>query len=421
MDLKILKRVSDPEKSFKILAIAAFACLAIYGYRVNFPAGVYYDEGKYIQSAREILAHRVNSWGGIHSPLGSALVALGIRVFGDFPWSWRVTALLIGGVTLFVLFDLVRKVSHDSKIAFLTVFLFAIEGIHFTHSRMANPISPMILWMMLSILVMIPYLTQKDHPRRKVFLLSGCFLGLGIATRWVALGVIAITWVFLIKKFYEEKNKVAFVCDFIFFFLIIPAFIYWASQAILPMAGHSPWADMIARHKVMLNWHVSTPMKHNYQSSWWSWPLLVRPFWLFFERKAGLVYGILCIGNPAIYWLIPFAMAYVLFKFIEERRFLHGFILLGFFTQWIPWAWIEKGAKGGIAFFYYFYPSVPFAMMAIALLAQRFWQIRKIGKWIIVSYLVIVTLLFIYWYPLLTGYPISEWYFQNHLWFKSWI
>ena len=51
------------KKPFKILAIAALAWLAIYGYRLNFPARVYYDEVKYIQSAREILAGRVNSWG----------------------------------------------------------------------------------------------------------------------------------------------------------------------------------------------------------------------------------------------------------------------------------------------------------------------------------------------------------------------
>lgn len=319
-----------------------------------------------------------------------------------------------------VLFLLARDLSRHFWIALLTVFLFAVEGIHLTHSRMANSISLMNLCMMLSILAMVPYWMQKDYSRRKAFFLAGVCLGLGLAVRWVALGVTPVLGVFLIPKFLEEKNKAAFLGDFVLFFILIPALIYLSCHAILPMAADSSWAGLWKRHTVMWQWHVETPLKHRYQSSWWSWPLLIRPFWLFFERKAGLVYGILCIGNPAIYWIIPFAMAYVFLKFIEERKFFDGFILAGFFTQWLPWAFIEK-AKGGITFFYYFYPAMPFALMAIALLIQRFWRIGKIGKGIVIAYLVLVALLFIYWYPLLTGYPIREAYFRNHLWFKSWI
>jgi dolichyl-phosphate-mannose--protein O-mannosyl transferase len=106
----------------------------------------------------------------------------------------------------------------------------------------------------------------------------------------------------------------------------------------------------------------------------------------------------------------------VLFKFLEERKLLYEIILLGFFIQWLPWARISY-----FNFFYYFSPAMAFATMAIALLMSRIWQIGRLGRGIVIGYVVIVAVLFIYWYPLYTGFPVSEWYFRNHLWFKAWL
>jgi dolichyl-phosphate-mannose--protein O-mannosyl transferase len=143
---------------------------------------------------------------------------------------------------------------------------------------------------------------------------------------------------------------------------------------------------------------------------------LIRPIWYFFERRNELVYGILCIGNPAVYWVGPFAMSYVLFKWLEKHTFQYTFILAGFFSQWLPWLLPKR-----VEFFHYFYAAIPFEFMAIALLLQRFWQIPKVGKWIVACYLLAVAGMFIYWYPLYTGLPISEASYRNHLWFKAWI
>ena len=65
--------------------------------------------------------------------------------------------------------------------------------------------------------------------------------------------------------------------------------------------------------------------------------------------------------------------------------------------------------------------AMPFVVMAFAFLLERIWCSGKGGKALVFAYLAAAACFFIYWYPLLTGFPVSEQYFRHHLWFKSWV
>ena len=41
---------------------------------------------------------------------------------------------------------------------------------------------------------------------------------------------------------------------------------------------------------------------HPYQSSWWTWPLDIRPIWYLYEPVDGAVRSILMLGNPVVMW-----------------------------------------------------------------------------------------------------------------------
>jgi dolichyl-phosphate-mannose--protein O-mannosyl transferase len=399
-----------------ILISGSLIGLFLYGYGLNFPHQVYFDETYYVQSARELLTMNINSWAGVHSPMGTGLIALGIWVFGDFSWAWRIMPFLAAWGLIIVFLILVYKLTTNFWISVSAAFLLVVEGINLTHARMANPISLMMLWMFLTLLTVLPFLKGSENSRKRLFVISGVFLSFAIITRWVGLGIVAVISIYLIKVFLKEKNKSAFLRDILMFYVLVPLGIYLLFHISLPVAKGTVWANVWDRHKFVLNWHLTLTEGHPYHSEWWGWPILIRPVWFFFKQKEGLVNGIICIGNPAIYWMIPFALLYVLFKYIKNRQFVYGLTLAGFFTQWLPWAWI-----GNLTFFYYFYTAVPFSILAICLLAQRVWKIEKIGKWFVIWYFLVVMLMFFYWYPLYTGMPISESYFRDHMWFRSWV
>jgi dolichyl-phosphate-mannose--protein O-mannosyl transferase len=165
----------------------------------------------------------------------------------------------------------------------------------------------------------------------------------------------------------------------------------------------------------MGKYHWGLKEGHSYGSDWWGWPVLQRPIWLFFE-KPGPVHGIFCVGNPALFWTLPVSFYYAGRRWIENGDRLVVLAVVGFLSQWLPWMFI-----GRVKFFHYIYPAVPFGCLATALLLKALWARGLWGKAAASAYLALVAGMFAYWYPLLSGFPVSEAYYQNHLWFPSWI
>ena len=86
-----------------------------------------------------------------------------------------------------------------------------------------------------------------------------------------------------------------------YFATFAPAFFYQSNP--MTLARLIPFqCEMLA-----LQTQVLTP--HNYQSSWWSWPLMLRPIWYFYEPDQGAMRGVLLIGNPVIMWTGLIAVA----------------------------------------------------------------------------------------------------------------
>jgi dolichyl-phosphate-mannose--protein O-mannosyl transferase len=57
----------------------------------------------------------------------------------------------------------------------------------------------------------------------------------------------------------------------------------------------------------------------------------------------------------------------------------------------------------------------------VTLLLSRIYSWGRWGRVFVVVYLMAVTGLFVYRYPLLTGIEVSRQYFYQHMWFPSWI
>ncbi len=236
------------------------------------------------------------------------------------------------------------------------------------------------------------------------------------ATRWVSLGVLLFLIMLLVKDFPKLESRTDFFKNALVFLVMMPVFIYFSTHIILSFIKGYGLADLWRYQIGMFRYHATLKAVHNYGSPWWSWPLLKRPIWYFFERREGLVYGILCLGNPALVWMLGPAMIYLAWKFLKRRCWTCALILAGFLSQWVPWAFLSR-----VKFFHYFYTAMPFLALAITFALKDLWKSGRPGKIAVTAYTILVLCLFVYWYPLMIGYPITEAYFQNHLWFKSWI
>ncbi|MBN1689103.1 MAG: phospholipid carrier-dependent glycosyltransferase [Candidatus Omnitrophica bacterium] len=409
--------MKDKSSELFFLTLAILTWALLFSYHLGFPASEYYDEVYFVPTAREYLSLNQTTTDTAHPPLGKLFLSLSLLTFGDTPWAWRIFSLFCGSLFLFVIYYLTKILTKNRWLASLVTFLMAVEGIHITQSRIAMLNAQMSLWMFLSLLVLLPYLQGETEKRLRSFFFSGIFLGLTISIRWVGAGIIGIIGPLLLIKFLRDKDKLGFLRDFFMAYILITTLIYIASHSIIPLGQGYKWSNIFTYQAHMARYHATLQEGHTYGSEWWGWPLLVRPIWYFFERKGTIVNGILCIGNPAIYWMIPVAMFYVLGMWLKERKFLYGFVIFGFLSQWLPWALI-----GRVKFFHYFYAAVPFALLGIALLIREIWRYGTLGKWLVCFYILLVFIMFIYWFPLWTGYPISDPSFQSHLWFKkAWI
>jgi dolichyl-phosphate-mannose--protein O-mannosyl transferase len=274
--------------------------------------------------------------------------------------------------------------------------------------------------MLLSLYVFLESWFGPKEPGKLTLLGTGLCLGAAIATKLTAFSmVLMIYFLFVQKVISNGKHKRKLFADGLVFLFILPLLIYFAvylSLLFFPGYGLKDIWD-IQLFNFHYHFQVATTQKHGYSSAWWGWPLMLRPIWYYFNSQSGVIKGILCIGNPAVFWMVPAMTAFLCWEWIRQNfNASVGLILFGFLGQWLFYALSPR-----LTFFHYFYFAMPFVAMGLALICGRIWRTGKTGKILVSAYMLLVLGLFIYWYPLLTGLPISQGYYDNHIWTRAWI
>ena len=205
------------------------------------------------------------------------------------------------------------------------------------------------------------------------------------------------------------------------FFIIMPLAIYTLSY--LPFRDYSQdglLTRMWNNQFTMYNYHSKLEATHPYSSVWYEWPTMIRPVFYFSKTVGdGLYQGISAFGNPLIWYIaIPAALYtayYALFKRSKTARFL----CVGLLAQLLPWVLVTR-----CTFLYHYFPSVPFLVLMIGfVLTQLHKKIRpQIFYPLCVVYCVAVIIMFVMFYPVITGTPVSGEYVSTYLrWMDSWV
>ena len=178
------------------------------------------------------------------------------------------------------------------------------------------------------------------------------------------------------------------------------------------------FGKMIRNQDTMYQYHSTLDSTHPYSSTWYEWPTMIRPVFYYSQTVANdLKEGISAFGNPLVWWAGIPAFVYMIYLVIREKDRCAIFLTFAYLVQYIPWIPIKR-----CTFAYHYFPSVPFvAMMVVYAMVRLAARDKKWRKWIYV-YCGTAFLLFILFYPVLSGQPVAYNYVRDTLkWLPDWV
>ena len=404
-----------------ISLIIAFA-LILRLWRVNLPKGYIFDEVYYAKNANSLIRNGVelNAQGQaefiVHPPLGKWLIGIGIKVFGNDEFGWRVSAAVIGTLSVVLIYLITKELFKSVFLSNTAAAFMALDGLALVMSRVAL----LDIFLMFFILLAFYFLIKND------LWLSGVAIGLAAATKWSA--IFLIPFLILLTLNYHQIEPIKWLkraAQFIF----IPSLIYlisWSGWIFTSggwdrQSGSNVFTSLWKYHTAILDFHRNLVETHSYAANPWSWLILGRPTSFFYEtpNTCGVnscSQEILAIGTPILWWSGIFAIALTFGFFVAHRDRISTLILAGIAGTYLPWFVIQ----GRTTFYFYAISILPFLILALIYAFNWALKYGDYRKQIIV-FLAVVALNFIYFLPILLGIeiPYSQW--LSRMWLKSWI
>ena len=416
-----------------LIAIGAFFLRVI---NLGTPKGFVFDEVYYVDGARDFLTYGVEVAGSkpefvVHPPIGKWCIALGIKIFGDSEFGWRIAAAIAGTLIILIAARLAHELFYSPFLTAITAALMAFDGLLLVHSRTA----------LLDLFLTLFILTAAYFWFRQQYWYSGIFFGLALATKWSALyfiALFALVTLYRLLKVTPVKESLRTLGVRVLQFALLPLGIYFTSWAgwLLSDRGwnrdyaSNPLSSLFYYHKQMLDFHTSLVEKHSYQANPWGWLIMKRPTSFFYESPQGCgskscSQEVLALGTPVLWWSATIALLFLIG--LWAWQFYHRnidkkltFILLGVVAGYLPWFFFQKRTT----FSFYAVVFEPFLVLAIIYCAKLFIDKSKNpanAQVIILGFVAVVFLNFVYFLPLYLGEVITYDQWQMRMWFVSWI
>jgi dolichyl-phosphate-mannose-protein mannosyltransferase len=410
-------------------------------YPSTYMTQTYFDEIYYVRSAEQYLNLQVPyEW--THPPLGKLIIASGISFFGFNPFGWRILGVVAATLMIPLIYILGKKLFGKWIGAVASAFLLAFDFMHFTLARMATVDTYVVLFSLASQLFFLIYLknVQKNGWKTSVkpLFMAILFFALGFSTKWFVLYGFAAQLTFLaalrlkevskLKKGLSDKLYVFTDPPFstIVGFLLLAVLVYFLTYIPDVLAGRSV-IDLLSLQGAMYNYHATLNATHAFASSWWTWPLMLRPLWLYVSTLPNNVTStITLMGNPLVWW-VGFACVisisiFAIDKIVKAAGNRLGkiglpalFIITFFFFQWVPYMLISR-----ITFIYHFYLNVSFLCLATAYFISKYWSSRWV-KLAAIAYFAAAVALFALFYPVISGTPAANSWIDSLQWLNGWV
>ena len=452
--------MAAPKNNWLLLAII-FLGFCLRAFNLGSIPGQTFDEVFYpVFGLNYILGETFFS---VHPPVGTYLISLSIYIYHLLPWtepvlssginlldispvSYRWLNVIAGTTIIYLAYKLCIELFDKKHLALLAALFFALDGSLLVDSRFGLINVYLSLFGLLSVLFLLQYFKGKGN---LTFLLIGCFtLGLTFSIKWNGLGfwlmsmLFALFILFLNKHLSKDLKEVSlnpgqnfktyFLC--MLFIPFIGYLIFWTPDIF--MNG----TNVVDRHFQMFFYHTdyADQKYHPYSSSWFTWPIMLRPIAYYFSSQEMLdvsgsaikmytavhlfpnpalaLFSSIAIFVMSLNWLNSFSR-FISSKAYDSDFVATTFILLGYYANFLPWALVSRSA-----FIYHYQASACFSFIALAYLLYRISLKERLEyKALYVISLSSILIAAIYWLPIQIGLDISEEAFHSRMWLESWI
>lgn len=408
---------SRTHRPWAIAMVIGVAAQILFVINLSRPHKLVFDETHYVPAAKYLLT-LAGPTNIEHPLLGKEIIALGITLFGDNSFGWRFFSTIAATAVVMAVFAigwlLIGRVRPSVFAALFVILNFTV----FIQARIAMLDGFMAAFTVTGIAALI-WAMKASAPRVMPRIgVAAALFGLAVAAKWAAVPFVGAAGVAILfvrdgdaPGLWNRRVPVAAlfggVSLTVYFLTFLPAFFYASDP--LTMSTLLPFqATMYAQQTLALP-------PHTYQSSWWTWPLDIRPIWYLYEPVDGAVRGILLIGNPAIMWGGLIAVVACLYAWRRDRSRVAGAAALLWIIAYLPWVIIPKK----VGFFYYYYLPSIFLCLALAVALDHFGK----GKWRHADawFAALAGGLFLYFYPIIAAAPLDgPQSFVHWMWFLSW-
>lgn len=382
----------------------------------------YFDEIYHARTAYEFVHHLI-PYETTHPPLGKVLISLGIYLFGMTPFGWRFVGTLLGCAMLPLFYLLCKRLFHRTRAAVFGCGLFALDFMHFSQTRIATIDTYALFFILLMTLFMVEYL--QTHSYRSLAL-CGISFGLGAASKWTCIYAgaglavlffadLIIAWLHSNQPFYKTAVRRCLWC--VIFFIAVPVLIYALSYLPWTKCDGQSWQTVWNNQFDMYNYHSKLEAEHPYSSPWYEWLVMVKPM-VFYRQQtmSGGISTLASFGNPLIWWGGLIALLATAVIGIRRKDKISWQIICSYLAQLLPWVFVSR-----IVFIYHYFNCTPFLILSLVYvylaLLDKYPNIKKV-MW---AYLGGAAVLFVMFYPVLSGQNASISYVQNWLcWFPQW-
>ena len=381
---------------------------------------MYFDEIYHGRTGYEQL-HKMPVYETTHPPLGKDLIMVGIALFGMTAFGWRFAGTLFGVLLVPLAWCFVRRLTRKPWAAATAGVLLALDFMRFSQSRLATIDVYGTFFILLGAYCMVWYcqrvLTDGVNRALLQMALGGAAFGLGCAAKWTGIYAgagLAVLYLGVLYARWQQKRP-GFRAEFrtaavggVLFYVLLPLCLYIGSY--LPYWWRDPafsLSDWWQCQVSMFSYHATLKATHPFESRWYTWLLGLRPVWYY--RNGYLPYGmkasIAGMAGPVI-WLVGLAaLVGLLWHQVSGRGSRQGAgVLILYGTQLIPWMLVTR-----CTFLYHYFPSSMFCLAALALVLARMKHVDWAKK-IAAGLCVVALVLFVLYYPALSGLPIPAWW-----------
>lgn len=349
-----------------------------------------FDEFAYVSGARAFLQGGVDT-NPEHPPLAKILIAGGMKVAGDNPVGWRLTAAICGALTVVAIFCWTYLLAENYQSALTAAAFTLLSNFLFVMARVAMLdvfYFAFVIWGVVAFTAALK-MESRTAAKRVLMLLSGVMFGLGAACKWsavVTLGAVVLAAGILYLRRNPPIRQVG-LATLAVAFVLLPVLAYGSAYWPLCHRFHRPFTlqELASMNVYIWQYHVSCPGNPALDSRWYSWIFRSTP-----ERALSYL-----MGNFVVVWGGFVALLFCAWRFCRSFSLAEGLITLFYAVNLLQWVIIPQQRT----VYYYYYPCTMFLCEALAIVLGWTANRRVLGMRPVLIVLLAASVFFLYCYP----------------------